>query len=405
MRWANHAYPVYDKFRSEESKKFEKLHPEVTVRYEPIPGDFTAKILTQIAGKTAPDVFVAGELQEFISRNILLDLTDWVKRDAGTFKDTWPQLMKALEWEGRYYALPGNCNVDMLYYNRDIFDKAKLAYPNEDWTWDDMVAAAQKLTRRGPGGQVEQFGLVLSLDPSYLLLFVSQNGGRLWNDKKDRCIINSPEAIEALRFLQNLIQKYKVAPSPAYTQQHGTSEIFIMGKAAMYLGNSWEVATFKIRNKSGQVLNWDATLPPHPAGRPKYTGLAYQSLGVWSGSKNPELGYQLIKFMTQPERTRFLVEVGDSLPLHKKGEDMDYYLSDPNRPENAKNEMLKALKYAHSHYREHLNPLVPSTQQRNIIQNGMERLIGGLATPEEVAKEIADRLNEILASRRWEKKG
>lgn len=57
IRWTGYSYPVYDKFREEESKKFEKLHPDILVKYEPITSDYKPKLLTQIAGGNAPDLF------------------------------------------------------------------------------------------------------------------------------------------------------------------------------------------------------------------------------------------------------------------------------------------------------------------------------------------------------------
>ncbi|MDD4558305.1 MAG: extracellular solute-binding protein, partial [bacterium] len=57
LRWSGYAFPAYDKFRYDESAAFEKLHPEVRIKYEPVGGNYPGKIMTQLAGGTAPDVF------------------------------------------------------------------------------------------------------------------------------------------------------------------------------------------------------------------------------------------------------------------------------------------------------------------------------------------------------------
>lgn len=394
LRWAGYGYPVYDKFRSEESKKFEQIHPEVSVRYEPIPKEYRSKILMQLASGTAPDMFFAFELSEFITKGTLVDITAWVKRDAAEFVDVLPSLMEAHLWDGKYYALPGNCCVDVLYYNKDIFDTAGMPYPDENWTWDEMLIAAKKLTLRDPQGKVISFGLSFGISP---MLFVMQNGGRIWDEKETRCIINSPESMEALQFYSDLLFKHKVIPTKVEEEQLSQNEFFIMGKSAMYLGNSWEVATFKIRNRGGHKLNWDATIPPQPRGKPECSGLAYLSLGVWSKGKRPELAYELAKFMMNPERIRFLVEVGDSLPVYRNGIDMDYYLKDSNRPEKAKREMLKALEYARSLYRESVNPGVPYLQQKKVIDEGIEKIANGIQNVPEILKEMERYLNAFLS--------
>ena len=75
--WSGYCYPVYDKFRAEESKKFEKENPNVIVRYEPIPLQYDSKILTRLASNTAPDMFFARDLSTYISKETLVDLTEW----------------------------------------------------------------------------------------------------------------------------------------------------------------------------------------------------------------------------------------------------------------------------------------------------------------------------------------
>ncbi|MCD6218757.1 sugar ABC transporter substrate-binding protein [Candidatus Calescamantes bacterium] len=398
LRWSADAYPVYDKFRAEESKKFEKLHPEVTVRYEPIPGGVGSRILTQIAGRTAPDMFVAGDLNTYISKGALIDLTDWYEEDKEYFKEIYPSLIESMMWEGRLYALPGNCNVDILYYNRDIFDEKGISYPDEDWTWENLLEAAKKLTKKDKRGNIIQFGCVFG--PKWLS-FILQNGGKIWNENRTKCIINSPEAKEALVFWKDLYTKYKVAPTPLQMREQGCGELFIMGRAAMYLGNSWEVATFKI--KSRKELNWDATLIPRAKGKKRFIPLAYLTYGIWEGSKHPKLAYELAKFMITPERIKFLVKVGDSLPIRPKGEAMDYYLSDSTRPEKAKKAMLKSLSLSKSFYRTVYNPYIPSKEQEEIIYSTLEKFtVTGELSAEEALENIEDSLNRLLEEKKVE---
>ncbi|MBI4282942.1 MAG: sugar ABC transporter substrate-binding protein [Chloroflexi bacterium] len=396
LRWSGYGYQVYDKFRSEESKKFEVENPDVLVKYEPIPGGaYDSKLLTQIASNTAPDMFFAVDLNTYISKNTLVDLTEWYQEDKEYFKDIYPGLIEANLWNGRLYALPGNCDVDILYYNKKLFDDKRLNYPDETWTWQDFLETAKKLTIRDDSGRVVQYGCITSSDWLSLIL---QNGGRIWNEDRTKCIINSPEAKEAVEFWKDFYARYKVSPTPLEIREQGGVEPFIMGRAAMYWGNSWEVSIFKIKGGAGG-LDWDATLIPAPEGKQRFIGLRYLSLGIWSGSKHPRLAYELAKFMIKPERIKFLVEVGDSLPIRPRGEDMDYYLKDPNRPEKAKEAMLKAVSLSKSYYRTVVNRSVPYMEQLNIIGENMEKFSIGDTSAEEALQLIESRLNKFLVKK------
>ena len=299
-------------------------------------------------------------------------------------------------WNGRFYALPGNVSVDILYYNKKLFDEKGLKYPDATWTWQDFLAVAKKLTIRDDKGRIIQYGAITSTDWLSLIL---QNGGKIWNEDRTKCIINSPAAREALNFWKGFYAKYKVSPTPSERRNQGSGRLFIMGRAAMYWGNSWEVATFKIRGE-GRKLDWDATLIPRPEGKKRFIGLTYLSLGVWSGSKHPKLAYELAKFMIQPERIKFLVEVGDSLPIRSRGEAMDYYLKDPNRPEKARKAMLKSLSLAKSYYRTIVNPNIPYLEQKQIITETLQKFTIGDASAGEVLQEIENKLNNLLKGRK-----
>jgi len=398
LRWSGYSYPVYNKFRNEQSQLFEKSHPQVIVRYEPVSGgqQYKSKLLTELASNTAPDVFFAADLSTYISKNALVNLTKWYQEDKSYFRDINPALIKAQMWNGRLYALPGNVSVDILYYNKKLFDEKGLKYPDATWTWQDFLAAAKKLTIRDDKGRIIQYGAITSTNWLSLIL---ENGGRIWNKDKTRCIINSPEAREALSFWKDFYAKYKVSPTPSERRNQGSGRLFIMGRAAMYWGSSWEVATFKIRS-GGRKLDWDAALIPRPKGKKRFIGLAYLSLGVWSDSKHPKLAYELAKFMTQPERIKFLVKVGDSLPIRSRGEAMDYYLKDPNRPEKARKAMLKSLSLAKSYYRTVVNPNIPYLEQNQIITETLQKFSIGNTPAGEVLQLIENRLNNLLQEKK-----
>lgn len=401
MRWSGYAYPKYDKFRSEESKKFENMHPEVIVKYEPISGDYNTKILTQIAGGTAPDLFFLSSafLWDYVNRGILCDLTDSVERDKTYFAKLLPILQEMDRVNGKTYTLPANLGTNILYYNKKLFDEAGVSYPDKNLTWDKMLGLAKRLTKRDERGRIIQYGLITGLGPGSgrWLLFIFQNGGALWNRDKTECIINSPEAQEAITFLRDLYMKYGVSPTMGEVREQGNREIFIMGRAAMYLGDSWEIATFKIKGAS--PLEWDAVLWPKASEiKPRVYELQANRLGILSTTKYPELAYELAKFMIEPERVRFLVQVGDSLPMRNEGVAMEYFQNELDIPKKAKEALIEARKYLKDITGEIVNPAISFAEEGEILKQAFDRFsINKEITAEEVLQEIEDKLNKRIA--------
>lgn len=392
LKWSGYGYPLYDKFRVEESKKFESEHPEVIVKYEPIAGaGYASKILTQIAGGTAPDMFfIPGDNPiDLAQKGALLDLTDYVERDKDYFVSIYPKLMEAQRYNGRIYALPGNANTDVLYYNKKLFDEAKVGYPNANWTWQEMLESAIKLTKKDEREIVTQFGLI-TYDP---WLFIFQNNGALWNEDKTRCIINSPETIEAITFVKDLKYKYHVSPtSGEVKQQQGPIEIFAMGRAAMYGGGRWLAAAFRIK-KQGE-LDW--AVAPLPKGRKKVSRLTFNSLGISAATKYPELSYELARFMIRPEGMKFLIEAGDSTPIRSSGEEVEFFLNEPGRPEGENQIYLDAMEYSYTDTERLVNPKIPYNEQQEIIMQYFEKFELGQLTAEEALSGIENSLNKMI---------
>ena len=95
--------------------------------------------------------------------------------------------------------------MGILYYNKDLFDKAGVAYPTENWTWDDLTAAAEKLTVKDASGNVTQYALAMESSSKY------DNGssrtaahpGRYVNPSK--CMLADPKSVEAITFFADMM--------------------------------------------------------------------------------------------------------------------------------------------------------------------------------------------------------
>lgn len=236
---------------------FHEVNPNITVNLEYIPSDYDQKVQTMIAGGTAPDIMLTSEaVHVFSSSEQIIPLNDLLEQHGVSVEERFgPALTDIYTRDGSIYALPDRGGAMVVYYNKDAFDAAGVEYPSADWTWDDMLEAAQALTIVDENGEVVQYGFAAGGWWPWWMSFIYQNGGQIL-DENGQPTVNTPEVIEALQFYNDLVYVHEVAPSPEdYANLGFTSPdpLFAQGKVAFQITGMWNIASLK----EVPDLNWD----------------------------------------------------------------------------------------------------------------------------------------------------
>ena len=140
-------------------KSFQAKYPKVQVKLESVPAEYGAKLLTEFAAGTAPDVIQVGDgdVAKFAGQGVLEPLDPFITGadplDMGVF---FPGVAAIGQVSNKTYLLTKDYSPLVLYFNKSKFDAAGVAYPTDKWTWNDLLAASQKLTVAG-----KQWGLQL----------------------------------------------------------------------------------------------------------------------------------------------------------------------------------------------------------------------------------------------------
>lgn len=217
---------------------FEAQNPGVTVTQTMIgTKEYWTKIRIQATQQKLPDVLTmsSGSLEEWAKEGLLYNLDGFVKNDD-TFDHFYKSIFdaaKTISGTDSYYAIPFAHVTTVLYYNKDMFDAAGIAYPDESWTWDDFLAAAKALTVDKDGdGKIDQwgywgFGRYSNVEP-----WVYANGGEYINRETMRFEPDA-NAMEALEFVTDLVLEHKVAPQPKDMSAMKYKEVFPNELAAM----------------------------------------------------------------------------------------------------------------------------------------------------------------------------
>lgn len=296
--------PAEKKIVDDQIAAFKNKNPNINVQIETVVGDYMQKLQTELASKTAPDIFYLDSMPapQLMSSDVLEPLDGYIKKYNVDVNDYEPSLLKAFEWNGKIYGLPKDVNTLALFYNKDLFKSAGITEPPK--AWDELKSDAQKLTKNGVKG------LVLSSDVARYGALIYQNKGSLYNDGK--VTLNLPENAQALDFYTGLITKDKVADTPQNLGGGWNGDVFAAQKAAMAIEGGWMIPFLK-----DKAPNLNYGIAELPAGKEKST-LAFTVAYVLNkNSQNKDTAFKLLSFLTGNEGQQFVVDSGLAMSSRK----------------------------------------------------------------------------------------
>lgn len=318
------AAPDHLKDLDEMIKAFQVANPNVTVKVETSPyNDYFTKLQTLIAGGQAPDVFELNyeNFVSYASKEVLLDLTPFVRADtAFDPKAFYPRAYEAFNLNGKQYGLSESFSNVVLFYNKDLFTAAGVDLPKNDWTWDDALAAAKKLTDASKG----QWGLFKPIQFFEFYKTAYQFGCDFFNADKTAVQINDPKCVDALTFMVNLTNKDRVMPTDAELGGVSDGDLFKSGKLAMWVNGIWQFAAMK-----DAPFNWDIVV--EPGAERKGTHFFSNAVVISKDTKNPAAAWAWLKFFTTaPEAAKIRVASSWELPaLNNQDLFIDYLALTP----------------------------------------------------------------------------
>jgi len=271
------------------SQTFEIVH-------EPVPADYYTKLQTSIAGGTAADLMWLSheEIIGYASRGALLDISEFLKADttnpAAKLDDYFEPVLVSCQYQGKYYGLPWIAQPVVMYYNPELFAKAGIAEPDDNWDWATFKEAARALTIKD-----QQWGTSFnSWPPPHM--WVWQAGGELISEDLTTSPVDSPEAIQGLQFYADIIYSEEYAVPEAVIGEQGFGEMAKAGKVAMFFGGAADDLDYAYTKDPNNAKLKVALVPKGPKGRATFAWSAATS--IWSGTKNKQAAYEALAALT-----------------------------------------------------------------------------------------------------------
>jgi len=301
---------------------FEAENPDITVEVTTLPyGDYGTALQTDLAAGTVADVFDI-EYANYASYQANGVLAELPVSNPDAYRQT---LLEAYSTGGAQYALPSSFSDVVLYYNADLFDAAGIDYPDSSWTWADEKEAAEKLTDTAAGVWGDH--QPVSFYEYYKVL--AQNGGSFLSDDGTSVAFNTPEGIEAAKWL---VEKAGTV-MPTIAEGQGSPDfdtnLFTEGKLGMLHTGIWVFSSV-----ADVPFTWDIAV--EPGNTDQASAVFSNAVGVSATSKHQEAAAKWAEFLTSSDvMVQARLDSGWELPPIADEEALATYL-DKGAPANRK---------------------------------------------------------------------
>ena len=377
--------------------KFNSSQDKIVVTPEQIPWEtYEAVLRTRATAGQLPDTgsLVEQSIASFAASGLLADVSSMFDPNDMplpnlAFKDP----------TGKVVAYSNSHQALMMYYNKDMFDKAGLAYPPtkvaDAWTWDQFIDVAKKLTfdrnGRTPNdagfdkANIVQYGAMVETLTWQLEVWCLSNGSGFYNKTGTEVTIDNPAAIEAIQKVADLHLVQNVAPfSPGLTDD-GVQRSLIAGHVAMTTNGNWNVGTCLATARDQNGLNYGVGVLPYM--KEKVTINTGGARAVFKGPKEAA-AMEYVRWNTAIENSWNLIASGIWAPNKARFYTEEKYtrewLENPNYPpyDDFKNAFVD---YARDYARPTAWYYTPNTNAFNAL---LQSLMGDVWTGAKSARDV-----------------
>jgi multiple sugar transport system substrate-binding protein len=303
---------------------FKVAHPNVNFEVEVVPWEQGHdRLITLLAGNRPPDLCYGDTfwVMQFEKMGALQALDAYAGRDK-KFIDGFFFLEPAT-WKGKLYGLPYAASTRAFYYRTDLLKKAGYDKPPDNW--DDLLKASLAVAKPPNMYGFGMQGKDIETD-LYFQLFLWSAGGSLY-DRSGKCIVNNPEGVEALTFMNTMVTRGATQPNPTGTAAFPDLwDLFKNERVAMEFAVS---ILFQELDRDKPHIVYDIGQIPSKKGHPKITNVMTDTMMMFSSSKNKDLVWELIKHHFKSEYQLDFAKKLGLLPVRKDVAADTYFTGNP----------------------------------------------------------------------------
>ena len=362
---------------------FEQKNPGIKVEARAVGyGEHFTQLATQIAASNAPDCFELNmeNFLAFVVRGAVQEVGDMFLQtgiDKGVYSEG---VLSACSMDGKLFAIPMSYSTTVELYNKTLFDKAGIAYPDDNWTVEDELKAAQAIQALGIE---DTYGMSQEIQYWEFYKTIRAFGGSMLSEDGKTFTLNSPENAQALQYMVDRVRVHHVMPSQEQLAGRGNVDLFIEGKLGMLRCGLWNFSTIAQRATG---FDWDIAVEP---GSKQKATFFFANVGCVSRtSSKQEAAFRFLNAMgSDPDIVQLRLNSQWELPVVADEKLMAEYLK--VTPPNNKKAVLDSMDYA-------VTP--PALEEFSYAVEILNPLLTGLESTDLSAQELLDQAQSELES-------
>lgn len=366
---------------------YEAQNPNVHVELVEISSqEYQDKVNIMLSGGDDTDIITVKDIPGYsamLTRNQIVPLNDYIAKDNLDLS-VYSGAAEELTYEGSIYALPFRSDIWILYYNKDLFDAAGVAYPTNDITWKEFDALAREMT--SGSGNEKVYGTHFHTWRSTVELGTVQDG--------ENTVIATDYS-----FMKPMYDMVTAMQHDGIIMDYGSlkagqihySSVFKNAQIATLPMGSWFIGSLIAAKDAGEFdFDWDVVKYPHPEGvEAGTTAGTLTSLAINANSKNKDAAWDFIKFYSGVEGAKALAATGN-LPAIRTPEVLAIFGALEGMPAG----VAEALQTTTVRLELPMHPQVGAIEQ--ILNEEHELIMTDSVSVDEGIAEMSSRISEAL---------
>ena len=310
--------PMWDVLANNFMKKTPDILVKVTIgSWGALGSDYYSKLQTMVAGGAPPDIagFQGWEWQPFADKDVLAPVDDFIKRD--NFTDPWPDVPTvhtSCERNGKTWHIPLQMGTMVMFYAKKLFDEAGIPYPTDNWTMEEFLEIAAKLTDTSKPSK--RFGYQANGSWFRDIHWIRSTGKREFDVLVDpkKVQFNQPEIVDIVQLVaSDVYYKQKISPTPADLE--GGANTIDTGNCAMKYEGAWYFPNLMAPKlqEEGKAVPFDVVLMPKGADPSRPHRGWSEGINILK-TGNEENAWQFAKYAAGEEGNKIHSEITGRIP-------------------------------------------------------------------------------------------
>ena len=300
-------------YLEESAKIFEETYPGTKIVLEPTAwGEYWTKLETAASGGSVADVFQLNgpNIGKYASAGVVVPIDEYIASSDLDLSNYPAALNDLYTVEGKQYGIAMDYDTIGLWYNKELFDAKGIAYPDENWTWDDLVAAAKAITDPATG----TYGITADYaDQGGFYNTVPLFGGYIISEDKKTSGFSLDETKAGIQCWVDLM-KEGYSPSQASLTENPNYVQFMSGKIGMVMAGDWFATTFA----SDEAFKDKCDVTYIPMINGKRTSVIHGKANcISAATQYPEAAWKWVEFLAGDKANELLGKTGAAIPSHK----------------------------------------------------------------------------------------